>query len=175
MELALASAAPGVFGLRPDFDPETYLGPAPDHRTFNDPDWAQKENTRNLDSAAHATAVADESRRRRREITPPVLPEPLQRYEFGVSRHYVQELAELGREHGFEAAFLFLPFYDGYEAAAEADWVSDYGHYWGAPFLREDPANYADAAHASSQGVARITPWLADWIAAVLDREKRPT
>lgn len=90
--------------------------------------------------------------------------------EFGVSRSYVRDLAKLGEEHGFDTAFLFLPFYDGYGDALEADWVQQYGDYWAARFLATDPENYVDAAHGSSLGISRLTPWLAERIAGSLDQ-----
>ena len=96
------------------------------------------------------------------------MPAALAGIEFGVSRHYVDELAVLSKEHGFAVSFLFLPFYDGYPDALEADWVGERGAYWSADFLLSDPANYIDAAHPSQTGIEKITPWLAGHIADLL-------
>lgn len=168
MELALASQMPDLFGYRQGFDPAAYAGSTPEHRRFSDPDWTPASDGAVLARPGHAADVAAESALRRREITWPVLPQALAGIEFGVSRHYVDELAALSRTDGFALAFLFLPFYDGYPDALEADWVRRRGAYWNADFLLSDPANYIDAAHTSQVGIDRITPWLADRIAGAL-------
>ncbi|WP_193143383.1 hypothetical protein [Meridianimarinicoccus sp. MJW13] len=167
MELGLASLLPEAFGYAKDFDPAGYLGPAPDHRGFNDPGWSVDAEARQTSALDHALAIAADSAQRREEITWPVpaIPDAL---EFGVSRAYLRDLDRLAETHGFETAFLFLPFYDGYGDAHEAEWVQQFGDYWAARFLATDPENYVDAAHGSSLGIARLTPWLADRIARSL-------
>lgn len=169
MELALATAIPDAFDRRNDFDPATYAGDAPDMRAFDDPDWQSAADAGKLSSPEHAEALARETRQRRREITPPVLPQSLSWIEFGVSQHYVREVSRLAAAHDVDLAFLFLPFYQGYDAPIDAEWVSRYGPIWNAQFLKSDPRNYLDAAHASPIGTDLITPWLADNIAARLE------
>lgn len=168
LEMALASRMPGVFGYRQRFDPSRYAGTTPDHRVFNDPNWTMGDETAQLRSLDHAAAVAKESQQRRHEITWPVMSSALAGIEFGVSRHYVDELVALSKEHHFAIAFLFLPFFDGYPDALEADWVGKRGAYWSADFLLSDPANYIDAAHPSQTGIEKITPWLAGLIAGAM-------
>lgn len=168
MELMLATALPDAFGYKAAFDPETYPGPAPDHRSFNRPDWADVEAGQG-NPVAHATALERETAMRRREITPPILPDALSGLEFGVSRHYIEEIAALTEAEGAELVFLFLPFYQGYDAPLDADWLSKTAPIWNAGFIRRDPANYFDAAHASSRGVAALAPWLAQQIDAQLE------
>lgn len=168
MEFYLASRLPEAFGMRAAFDPGRYLGPAPDHRGFAAPDWWHTDGAVDLRGPAHARALAAESAQRLHEITWPVLPGALGWAEFGVSRHYVREAAALAEEHGIEIAFLFLPFYQGPENALEAEWVQQFGPYWGASWMRTDAANYQDAAHGSQIGIERIAPWLAGRIAADL-------
>jgi hypothetical protein len=168
MELALATELPDAFELSRDFDPAAYPGPRPDHRLFSAPDFDPETDRAQNSTPEHAEALVRESRNRHREITPPVLPGPLQRFEFGVSRHYIRELGKLARAHDFEVAFLFLPFFDGYPDAIEADWLAERGAYWGAGFLRDDPDNFGDAAHLSQTGMEALTPWLADRIAEEL-------
>lgn len=163
IELALATWLPDAFGYHRGFDPAGYAGPTPDT-----PAPLSEAERRDLQGLDHAGTVAKDTATRRGEITWPVLPKPLDRLEFGVSRHYVGDLAALSEQHGFDIAFLFLPFYDGYPDALEADWVSQRGAYWSADFLMQDPANYVDAAHASRIGIEKITPWLADRIAGAL-------
>ena len=168
IELALASRLPEVFGYRTHFDPAQYAGTTPDHRLFNEPNWTLAAETRQLGSLDHALSVARDSAQRRTEITWPVMPAAFAGIEFGVSRHYVDELAQLANQRHFDVAFLFLPFYDGYADALEADWVSERGAYWSAAFLMQDPANYIDAAHPSQTGIEKISPWLADRIVGAL-------
>jgi hypothetical protein len=169
LELAVAGLVPEAFGYRAGFDPAAYPGPTPDHRDFNDGDWAAREAAQRARPVDHATALAVESNQRRREITPPVLPDALAWAEFGVSRHYLRAIVDLAAEHGAKVAFLFLPFYDGYDAPVDAAWLDRLGPLWNARFLKNDPANYFDAAHASGAGIALVTPWLAAQIDTALE------
>jgi hypothetical protein len=168
IELALASRMPGIFGYHTAFDPAQYAGTTPDHRKFNDPAWTLEAEIEQLDRLDHALTVSKDSAQRRTEITWPVMPAALAGVEFGVSRHYVDELVVLSKQHHFDIAFLFLPFFGGYPDALEAEWVGERGAYWNADFLLSDPANYIDAAHPSQTGIQKITPWLAGHIADLL-------
>lgn len=169
MELALASRLPGAFGYRTAFDPAAYIGPTPDHRRFNRPGWVDMADGPPDTSAAHAEAMARESRMRRRQITPPILPAALSDIEFGVSRTYVRRIARLLEAEGVALAFSFLPFYEGYPEPVDRAWLERFGPVWTAEFLRGDPVNYADAGHASGQGIGRLAPWFARWIDATLE------
>lgn len=166
LEYWLATSVPDAFGYQRGYDPARYIGPTPDLRDFNDRDPAEEAAL--VASPDHAETLAAESRMRAREIRPPILPERLAGLEFGVSRSYVAEAADLGAAEGFRLAFLFLPFYQGWDAPLEADWLSQFGPVWTAGFLKEDAANYVDAAHASDAGQALITPWLADQIVPLM-------
>jgi len=169
MELALASRLPAAFGYRTAFDPAAYIGPTPDHRRFNRPGWGEITQESPPDtSAAHADAMTRESRMRRRQITPPVLPAALSDIEFGVSRSYLHRIARLLEDEGIEMAFVFLPFYGGYAEPLDADWLAGLAPVWSASFLTDDPVNYSDAAHASGQGIGRLAPWFAQQIDATL-------
>lgn len=168
MELALATALPEAFGYRAGFDPGAYLGPAPDHRVFNDPD-AGPPPVAERPPLAHALALAEESALRRTEIRPPVLPESLAWLEFGVSRSYLDRIVRLVRAEGAEIVFLFLPFYDGYAEPLDRAWLETIAPVWTPGFLRDDPALYYDAAHASEAGIDRLSVWLADRIDTYLE------
>jgi len=169
MHLALASRLPAAFGYRTAFDPAAYIGPTPDHRRFSRPGWADVADGPPDTSAAHAAAVARESRMRRRQITPPILPDALSDIEFGVSRTYVRRIARLLETEGVGLAFSFLPFYDGYPEPLDGDWLAGVAPVWSASFLRDDPVSYADAGHASGQGIGLLAPWFARHIAATLE------
>lgn len=182
MELAIASYLPEAFGYRTEFDPAVYPGPTPDHRDFNRPGWEtgsvpDRPETEPTVDEARAARLARESRRYRRAITPPILPESLAWIEFGVSRHYVREIADLAAAHDAQVAFLFLPFFQGYERPIDSAWLAGFGPVWRATHIMDDPRNYADAGHASRRGTELITPWLADRIRTVRDRtaeDERP-
>lgn len=169
MELALASRMPAAFGYRTAFDPAAYPGPTPDHRRFQDSNWSEITQESPPDtSAAHAEAMDRESRMRRRQITPAVLPAALSDIEFGVSRTYLRRIARLLEAEGIDLAFAFLPFYGGYAEPMDADWLTGVAPVWAASFLMDDPVNYSDAAHASGQGIALLSPWFAQKIDAAL-------
>lgn len=168
MELSLATLVPDAFGYQSEFDPERYLGRSPDHRLFGTPDWTAQTERLVTETPEHTVALTADSKVRRWQITPPILPDALQWAEFGVSRHYVREIAELAEANGTKLAFLFLPFFGGYDAPMDADWISQYGPIWNADFLKVDSENYADTAHASQTGVERVAPWIADKIDAYL-------
>jgi hypothetical protein len=169
MELALASRVPAAFGHRAAFDPAAYIGPTPDHRRFNIAGWGAFTDTPPDTSAEHAEAMARESRMRRRQITPPVLPAALSDIEFGVSRTYLRRIARLLEAEGIDLAFSFLPFYGGYAEPLDAGWLAGVAPVWSADFLMDDPVNYTDAAHASGQGIDLLAPWFARQIDATLE------
>ncbi|QIE43993.1 hypothetical protein G5B39_18505 (plasmid) [Rhodobacteraceae bacterium SC52] len=169
IELALASRLPDAFGYRAAFDPDAYPGPTPDHRDFNDANWREIEAAKLSSAPRHAAELAAESVMRRREITPPVLPDALAWAEFGVSRSYLQDMAGLLEDEGVEMAFVFLPFYDGYDEPLDADYLRSVAPIWSAAFMRETPMNYFDAAHASQHGIELLAPWFARRIADTLE------
>jgi hypothetical protein len=162
MRLALASAVPGAFGMDRDFDPARYSG-------ASTPDGSEGKPVQT--DEAHAKDLANESRMRKSEITPPILPESLSWIEFGVSQTYVKRIVALAEAHHTRVAFLFLPFFDGYEMPLEAHWVERYGPLWNADFMMHDPANYKDAAHGSANVTPAIADWLADHLLELLDTQ----
>ncbi|WP_281932455.1 hypothetical protein [Roseibium album] len=164
MEYWLATMLPEAFGYQLEFDEDNYLGSDPDHRLFNNPDWDPAAEREKVGTQEHADALAAESKWRRRSITPPILPESLMDVEFGASRSYVRELMQLSHDMGFDVAFLFLPFYDGYDAPLEEAWLVRYGPVWKANFLMDDPRNYVDAGHASVIGAPKLISWLSELI-----------
>lgn len=168
MELSLASALPEAYGYNRAYSEQAYLGAAPDHRLFEDPDWTAEAEARITESVRHALDLEADSATRRDQLRPPVLPDALGWAEFGVSRHAIREIAALAEANGTDLAFLFLPFYGGYDTPTDADWLARFGPVWRAGFLKDDPRNYADTAHASQKGVEAIAPWLAGEIATHL-------
>lgn len=168
MKLALASAFPDGFGYRAAFDPDAYLGTMVDGRFFN-ADFSLEAEAAKMAAPDHAEGLAREARRRKREITWPILPDSLAWIEYGVSRSYVKRLAAMAEAEGAEIAFVFFPFYDGHEAPLEAAWVTEFGPLYSADFMMSDPANYIDAAHATSTGSDRLAPWLAEIIREILE------
>lgn len=169
IELALASAAPEAFGRRGSFDPGAYIG-----TTVNPRDTLDFEDDLDkLDTPEHAQSLARQAARRRSYITPPILPESLAWVEFGVSRSYLADTVEMAREHGTEIAFLFMPFYTGYESPLEEAWLKQYGPVWKANFLKDDPRNYEDSGHlaAAPRVKAAVTEWLAGNITEYMKAE----
>lgn len=169
MELALATLVPEAFGYRDSFAPGAYLGDTPDHRLFDKPDWTAEAEALETETAAHAEAVEKESNWRRRGIRPPVLPDSLGWIEFGVSRSYVRQVADLVEAHGAKLVFIFPPFFQGYDAPLDANWIEGFGPIWSPDFVKSDPRNYADAAHMSQRGVELVTLWISDLIRKELE------
>lgn len=169
MKLALASQFPEGFGYRPAFVPESYPGSTIDGRFFNE-GFSLAADAAIVARPGHEAALSEETERRKREITWPILPDNLSWIEFGVSRTYVARMAALAEEHGAELAFLFLPFYEGFETPIEAEWVTEFGPLYRADFMMAAPENYIDAAHASSRGSDLLAPWIADITVELLER-----
>ncbi len=165
LSLSLASWMPETYGWQGQFNPATYAGTTSDlHEILrSDSDIAEFGTTE------HADVLAKEAARRKREITPPILPDSLAWVEFGVSRSYVERIAKLAEANGTEIAFLFLPFYTGPEAPMEERWLDQFGPVWKADLIRDDPNNYRDSGHAAptARVVGMVTNWLADRVASV--------
>ena len=164
LSLATASLVPEAWGREAGADPEGYAARSAKHWavSYDDPaEFATHE---------HLATLEEQAKRRYRSIRPPILPERFSWVEFGVSQSYIRDMVALARENGAEVAFLFLPFYTGYEGPVEEAWLSEYGPLWKANFTREDPTNYRDSGHLNGTERVReaITAWLADRIAETL-------
>lgn len=162
ISLAAATWAPEGFGYRADFDPATYLGSSVDHRAFN------PGQTGGPKSAEAIAALDRESKFRRGDLTRPILPASLADVEFGVPRGYVRRIAALAREHDVKLAFLYMPFYGGFDHPSEKAWLEQFGPVIEATFLKDDPMNYNDVAHVSQAGADLVTDWLADRLVPLL-------
>ena len=164
LQLALKSWGPEAFGLRPDFDPEAYRLAA------FDPRFAPLSEAVPKKTEEEIAALEAESDFRHRDLTLPVLPESLSWVEFGMTQSYIKQLAALAEAEGAELVFLYLPFYKGYERPFEQPWLERFGPVLAADFLMSDPDNYGgDVAHASRQGTALLTAWLAGELAPILE------
>jgi hypothetical protein len=172
MQLALATALPDAFGYHRAFDPAAYPGATIDSRRFTA--WTPEEDAETLADPDHAAALAREARRRKREIIPPVLPASMSWVEFGVSRSYIARIAALAEATDTRLAFLFLPFFEGFDAPLEQAWLEQFGPVWIADFMMHDPDNYLDAAHASNPGAELLADWLAGRIAEALAAPEAP-
>ncbi|WP_299444718.1 hypothetical protein [uncultured Rhodospira sp.] len=166
--LGLASVVPEAFGRRAAFDPAAYLGSTPDLRTFNDPDWSRAGEDAELADPEHAAMLDRQSARRYRELTKAILPESLAWIEFGVPRTYIERLADLADRHGVRLVFLYLPFYKGFDAPLDADYLRGLGDLWLGTVYQGDPENFIDSGHASYRGAELLTDWLVDRILATL-------
>lgn len=164
MKLAAATALPEAFGVRRTFSAADYAGTLTNGGELAG--WAPQEPNHPYDSEAHEHELAAESAFRKADMTPPILPENLAWIEFGVSRSSIEEIVELARANNTQIAFLFIPFFEGYHEPAELDWLEQYGPVWRTDFIRLDPRNYRDAAHASPRAEPLISAWLAERIAS---------
>ncbi len=162
IQLATKTWLPGAFGYQADFDPAAYAGTSIDPRLFN------ATTNRAAESAAEIAALDKESNFRRRSLTPPILPEPLQWVEFGIPRSYIRRIAALADEHGTKLVFLYLPFYKGFPQPAEREWLEQFGPVLSAEFLLSSPQNYNDVAHASAHGADLLTDWLTQQLTPLL-------
>ena len=158
LELWLATQAPQVFGYSITFNPDTYKG--------IDASTKEQEEGKKIikDSQEHYLLLLDESDRRKREITPPILPPSLASIEFGVSRHYIEEAKMLTNERGIKLVFLFLPFFNGYKVPLDVDWLLHRGDLWTPEDISMDATLYTDAAHLNWNGAIRLSPWFSQKI-----------
>jgi hypothetical protein len=171
LKLAVATWQPDAFGYQGAFVPANYAGTAVDQSRL--PGWHAKSPDHPLDSAAHRQDLDAESARRRREITPPVLPARFAAVEFGIARTSVERIAATAHAHGAKVAFLFLPFYRGWNRPAEAAWLTQFGPVWTADMTIADPTMYLDAAHPSPRALPTLNAWLADRIAQTLPADRK--
>lgn len=165
----LAAVVPVAFDGPAADDAGPHSEPGSDADAVPPPDAEGPAGLAYADTALHAADLAAESRRRNRQITPPVLPRALAGLEFGVSRAYIHRIKDMAEAHDARLVFSFLPFYDGHAEPLDADWLQAQAPLWSASFLKDDPRNYIDAAHANRNGTALIVPWMADRIVALLE------
>jgi hypothetical protein len=160
IKLATASVLPEAFGYQARFNPKSYPGSSYDFSGGNTMDGALE--TYRL--PAHAEALRQEARQRRREITPQILPEALAFLEFGVSRSSLLEIIAMAGANGTRVAFMHLPFFEGYAQPRDADWLATHANVWTADWMRTRPEYYKDAAHASPLVKERLNAWAAERI-----------
>lgn len=164
LKLAAASAFPEAFGYQGQFNPAVYPGSAFDFGGGN----TQDAGAETYLTAAHRLALKDESDRRKREITPPILPENLSDMEFGVSRTSIDRILTMAKAHGAKVAFMYLPFYQGYKKPRDADWIRQRGNLWVADWMMTEPSYYKDAAHGSVIVREPLNAWASERIIAEL-------
>jgi len=171
MELAAMSLSPSTFG----YAGAESLGEVrpPKHNlpvgTLDGGDAIQIEG---VPGDTQTELLLREAKRRKRELTPPILPDSMGFIEFGVSQHYVRELSELSTTHGFKLAFVFFPFYGGLQEPTDLAYLEQFGPVWRANFLMHDPENYRDAAHCSESGAILASKWLAAQIQLFMDNDQ---
>lgn len=149
-----------ALGLRkPEFGPPPYQGP--------NLDWTEYLDT--LDGKRHPLNVQhsrEEMEKLRIEqeaaITPPVLPQSLEKYEYRVPRYYIDSILSLAKERGTRVVFLYAPRYGGPATPPPYDRL-----YASVPLLNpepllHDPHIWADATHVNWEGSKIITDFLAD-------------
>ena len=172
MELALASLIPEAFGYHRNFDESKYLGT---NLTGNDDDWKPQQmkdapaSEATVDPKKHDEEMEIASARYKSNMTPPILPSNLSFIEFGVSRHYLQEIKALSEKHGFQLVLLYQPFYKGFEYPLDQSYLDQFGPMWRSTFLMNDAANFLDVVHASPRAADQLAPWLADRIVSKLE------
>jgi hypothetical protein len=165
--LTVKSAVPETFGLDPQFVPEKYAGTLPRLTPVEiHGGRVPRSYLLALPPDAHRDMIAREAARRKREITRPILPTALADAEFGVSRRTLERIIARAKEHGADVAFLFLPFYDGYERPLDADWLEARAPLWTTNHYMYDAGNFSDAGHVRDVAKPGMADWLADRIAA---------
>jgi len=165
MELFLADLAPGVLGAPKTFDRAAYPGPSID--TTGDivlPGGVIKEGVR----PASAQELARGVHKLEKGSHAPILGPALADLEFGDERHYIRRIAEAARRRGVKVVFLFLPYYTGKDVIQERRFYEQYGPVLNAGFLAGHADWYADYAHLTQNGAARLTDWLVPAVAAAL-------
>lgn len=167
MYLSLASLAPDAFGYRAEFEPAQYAGSSIDPRIFNPGTDTGPQTDEDI------ATLERQSQFRRNDLTPPLLPELLADFEFGVARGAIRDIAALAKAQDTQLAFLYLPFYGGFAEPAERDWLEQFGPVLVMDQLADDPHNYNDVAHASARGADQITEWLSPRIIEILQRKAR--
>jgi hypothetical protein len=130
--------------------------------------WQPVRPAHPYDSPEHAAALRAETKMRNAEMRPPILPSELAALEFGVARSSIDRIVALARANGTQVAFLFLPFYEGWDAPEEVEWLEQRGPVWAIGEIRQTPRYYNDAAHPSEAAVPLINTILADRVASLL-------
>lgn len=162
INLATATALPDAFGYQEDFSTEAYLGSSPSPNSA--PGWTPLIPDNPLTSQQHRDTLEAESQMRNRELGSALLPPDYAWLEFAVSRQSLDEIVRLAEANDTRVAFLFLPFYKGPSEPAELSWLSQRAPVWQFTQLGQDPCNYVDAAHLSTEAVPQLTEFLADAI-----------
>ena len=150
-------------GLRkPEFVPPPYQG--------SNLDWTEYLDTldgkRHPLNVRHSREQMEELRvEQEADVTPPLLPESLQEYEYKVPRHYIASILSLAKEQGTKVVFLYTPRYGGPATPPPYDRL-----YSSVPLINPEPLLrdyriWADATHLNREGSRILTDFVAGELA----------
>jgi hypothetical protein len=165
LKLLAAGLSPESFGMRRDFDPADYAGPALDITgNIKLPDGTIKRT----DLPASRAELERGVKKLEAGMTPPLLPARYADIEFGDERTYVRRIAAMARARGIKVAFLALPYYTGPDTVQEEALYRQFGPVWNAGFFSPHAELYSDYAHLDRAGAEQLTDWTAPRIKALL-------
>lgn len=163
ISLFVQSLAPGLFGLRTTLDRAAYPGTDFNStKTFRLPDGQVIDR----DKVPEEVVLTETARERLASITPHVLPERFENYEFVVEREYVKRIAALAHAHGVKLIFVDLPIFSDPSGVDGAAFYQGFGPILRPDFVNGDYRLYSDYAHLNTHGTRVATAWLAKQIEA---------
>ena len=161
MSLFVQSQFSDAFGVTRAFDAAVYAGPDYDSTaSFETPTG----NYVDRDRVLTREELLPTARARIEGITPPLLPESMQDYEFAIERRYTSRISDMMQANGTQLAFLYTPVFNYPEPVHSESFYSERGPLLEANFMAQDPRNYSDYGHSNRIGTARVTEWLAGQI-----------
>lgn len=170
VKLAAARLAPAALGLAPAFDPARYPGPVldPSGTAFLPPEKRWPGGITPIVELERGVAKLEAGN------TPPILPASLADQEFGDERLNIRRIVRAARAHGTRVVFLMLPYYTGPTTAQERALYEQAGPLLVPDFLAGDPSLYADYGHLNDRGAARLSAWLGQRLAPMLEQGAQP-
>lgn len=157
---------PSAFQLSPRFDPAIYRerGFDPTQTFILDGKVVDREQQLDPNRAMQERAAINGVQ----WVDPKLRNAPFD-WRYPIERHFTRRIASLAAQKHVQVAFLWVPTaVDPQEALVDPGFYAAIGPVWKASQLGDDPYDYMDSGHLNRQGTAKLLPWLADRLTALL-------
>lgn len=166
VRLFFASFFPKAFGFSTTFNRQKYRGSSPETaHSFEVVPGRYIEMNKQIP----LSKLISGARTSEKNKTSSRLPKIIANRVYGDDRIYTEEIVNAARAHGVQVAFLFIPYFSGPTTIVDHDFYAARGTVLNAGALAAQDTQYQGWAHLNRAGALRLTRWLADEVALLLE------
>jgi hypothetical protein len=171
------ASAPGLFGVRTQFDPRLYRGSHWDD-TYSEKGSIEHPMSQPVPrTAIHTTAELEKERVHLQALEGATrkLPAPFRQVEYRASLLYLEKTVQFAREKGIQVRFLYMPTFRGKSSAEFHDFYERLAPVWQMPSqISGSQEMWLDIGHLNTMGADSISKWLGRKIATEAIGQDQP-